>query len=32
MQKTLFKVNGCPQIDRLETEWYGVGADFHLDV
>ena len=23
MQKTLSKVNGCPQRDRSETEWYG---------
>ena len=23
MQKTLFQVNGCPQRDRSETEWYG---------
>ena len=22
-QKTLAKVNGCPQRDRSETEWYG---------
>ena len=22
MQKTLSKVNGCPQRDRSETEWY----------
>ena len=23
MQKTLSQVNGCPQRDRSETEWYG---------
>ena len=23
MQKTLSQVDGCPQIDRSETEWYG---------
>ena len=23
MQKTLFQVNGCPQRNRSETEWYG---------
>ena len=23
MQKTLSEVNGCPQRDRSETEWYG---------
>lgn len=23
MQKTLSKVNDCPQRDRSETEWYG---------
>ena len=22
-QKTLSQVNGCPQRDRSETEWYG---------
>ena len=22
-QKTLSQVNGCPQTDRSETEWYG---------
>ena len=23
MQKTLSQVNGCPQRNRSETEWYG---------
>ena len=23
MQNTLSQVNGCPQTDRSETEWYG---------
>lgn len=23
MQKTLSQVNGCPQTDRSETDWYG---------
>ena len=23
MLKTLSQVNGCPQTDRSETEWYG---------
>lgn len=28
MQKTLSRVNGCPQRDRSETEWYGGAQTF----